>query len=80
MKSKIYMKLLFFLITIIFLILTIISIQTTYARYVTALTARSKVELGRWLILVNNQNVIDDSDISDIVIPEFSMNNEYITV
>lgn len=79
MKSKFNIKLLFFLLTLLFLIITIISIRTTYARYVTSLTATSYVELGRWLILVNNQNIIENSDISDIITPVFSADSEYIT-
>jgi len=78
MKSKLYIKILLFIFTLIFLWLTIFSIQSTYARYITSLTASSTVELGRWLILVNNQNVLEGSDISEFVFPEYSANLDYI--
>lgn len=77
MKSKINIKLLFFLATIISLILTIISIRTTYARYVTSLTTKSYVELGKWLILVNNQDITNNSDVSSVVTPVFTT-SDYI--
>ena len=78
MSLKINKKLLLFFLAIIFLILAIITIRTTYARYVTALTAKSTVELGSWLILVNNQNILNNSNVSDWVFPSFNENTEYI--
>jgi hypothetical protein len=78
MKSKFNIKLLFLILTLIFLIATIILIRTTYARYVTSLTTTSYVELGKWLIFVNDQNIIENSDISDIITPVFTTNSEYI--
>lgn len=78
MKSKINIKTLFFLLSILFLILTIFLIQFTYARYITALTAKSYVEMGSWLIRVNNQNIIENSDVSDVITPVFDSNPQYI--
>lgn len=51
---------------------------STYARYLTALTATSTVELGSWLIKVNNQNIIENADLSEKIIPVFESNPEYI--
>ena len=78
MNSKINMKLLFFLFSIIFLVLAIISIRTTYARYITSLTAGGSVELGTWLVLVNNQNVMENSDLSNTITPNFNIESSYI--
>ena len=78
MKLNINKKFSFFVISVIFLVLTIISIQITYARYVTSLTAKSTVELGSWLIRVNNQNIMENSDISAVVTPIFD-SSEYIS-
>lgn len=78
MNFKINKKSLFFYLGILFLILVIITIQSTYARYVTSLQAKSTVELGSWLILVNNQNIIENSDVSDTIVPIFNTNSEYI--
>ncbi len=78
MKSRINIKLFFFILTILFVILTIFLVRSTYARYITSLTAKSYVKLGSWLIFVNNQNIIQNSDVSDKVIPIFNSNTEYI--
>ena len=77
MKSKINIKLLFFLTALICLILTILTIRTTYARYITSLTAKSYIEMGRWLIRVNDQNIMQNSDISGVITPTFA-DSEYI--
>lgn len=79
MNLKVNKKLLFFILTIIFLILAIITIRSTYARYVTSLTATSTVELGSWYILVNNQNIMDNSDFSSRITPIFNENSDYIS-
>lgn len=79
MKSKINIKLLFLILALLFLVLAIISISTTYARYVTSLTAGGSVELGRWLITVNNQNIIENADLSNKITPIFNEDSEYIT-
>lgn len=78
MSLKINKKLLFFVVAIFFLVLAIITIRTTYARYVTSLATKSTVELGSWFILVNNQNILDNSNVSDWVFPSFNENTEYI--
>lgn len=78
MKYKFNKKILFFIITSIFLVLTIFLISSTYARYITSLTANSTVELGSWLISVNNQNILQNSDVSEVITPEFNSDSEYI--
>ena len=77
-EIKLHPALLFFVLTIIFLILAIITIQSTYARYVTALTATSSIELGTWSFSINNQNIMENSDISSTVVPIFNEDSEYI--
>lgn len=78
MKYKLNLKLLFFILTLSFLLVTVFFMYSTYARYVTALTATSTVELGSWLIEVNNQNIIENSDLSEKIVPVFESNPEYI--
>lgn len=84
MRVKLNVKLLFFILAILFLILAIITIRGTYARYVTALTAEGSAELGKWLITVNEQNIIENSNLSNTIVPVFnkpdedSENSEYI--
>lgn len=78
MNFKINKKILFFFFGMFFLAITIFLIQATYARYVTALTAKSTVEMGSWLIRVNNQNILQNSDLSEIITPVFNSDSEYI--
>lgn len=78
MKFKFNIKLFFLFLTILFFILTAFLINNTFARYITSLTATSTVEMGRWLILVNNQNIIENSNLSERIIPVFNSNPTYI--
>lgn len=75
---KFNIKLCTFILAIFFFLFSVYLIYTTYARYVTALTATSTVELGSWMIEVNNQNIIENSDLSEKIIPIFNSNTEYI--
>lgn len=76
---KISKKLIVLILAFIFLILTVISIQTTYARFVTALTARSYVEIGSWLLRVNDQNIIEETDFSSTLTPVFEVRGDLIS-
>lgn len=78
MKFKFNIKFSFFILTVLFLILTIFLISSTFARYITALTATSTVEMGSWSILVNNQNIIENANLSERIIPVFNSNPTYI--
>ena len=78
MKFKFNIKFSFFILTVLFLILTIFLISSTFARYITALTATSTVEMGSWSILVNNQNIIENANLSEHIIPVFNSNPTYI--
>ena len=78
MKLKFNIKLCFFLLTILFFILTMFLINTTFARYITSLTTTSTVEMGKWLILVNEQNIMENSNLSEHIIPVFNSNPTYI--
>lgn len=78
MKFKFNIKFSFFILTILFFILTIFLINSTFARYLTALTATSTVEFGSWSILVNDQNIIENTNLSEFIIPVFNSNPTYI--
>ena len=78
MKFKFNIKLYFFILAILFLILTVFLINSTFARYITALTTTSTVEMGRWSILVNNQNIMENSNLSERITPVFNSNPNYI--
>ena len=75
---KFNIKFCFFILTCIFLIFTVFLINSTFARYITALTATSTVEMGTWSIIVNNQNVVENSNLSECITPIFNSNPTYI--
>jgi len=76
MKSKINIKLLFFLLAIFFLILALITIRSTYARYITSVASGGSAELGSWFITVNEQDIINNSDLSNTIVPVLNKANE----
>jgi len=76
MKSKINIKLLFFLFALLFLVLAIITIRSTYARYITSVASGGSAEMGSWFITVNNQDILTNSDLSNIIIPVLNKANE----
>jgi len=77
-KFKFNKKLLILLCSFIFLAFSIISIRDTYARYVTSLTTKSHVELGRWLLTVNNHNIMENSDFSAAISPLLNTSTDYM--
>ena len=52
-------------------------IQTTYAKYVSSAEANSNINIARWSITVNNQDVIQNSNFTNSLSPVFN-NNQYI--
>lgn len=66
----------FLMLACVWFIITFSVIQTTYAKYVTNLNANANISISYWNILVNNQNINENSDISavmSVVLP----GNEY---
>jgi len=64
-------KKLVLLLAVISLAICISLIQSTYAKYVTQADANASLTIARWNILVNNQDVIAESDFSDVITPAF---------
>lgn len=48
----------------VWFIISFTVIQTTYAKYVTNLDANANIAISYWNILVNNQDIIQNSDLS----------------
>lgn len=46
-------------------------IQSTYAKYVTSATGTTNLTIARWKIVVNNQDVTNNSDFSSTITPAF---------
>lgn len=57
----------FLMMACIWFIITFSVIQTTYAKYVTNLNANANISISYWNILVNNQNITENSDLSAVM-------------
>ena len=57
MKRKV-----FFFITVLWLITSVLVIQSTYAKYLTTLSSEGSFDLASWEIVLNNQDIINNSN------------------
>ena len=74
-KNLITKKKAFLLLACIWLIISLSVVQTTYAKYVTNLDANANIAISYWNILVNNQNIVENPDITATMTPVFSGND-----
>lgn len=56
------------------LLLLINMMQETYAKYVSSADASSNFTIARWSFLVNTQDVLNNSDFSNTIVPVFENN------
>ncbi len=57
----------------IWILITFMVIHTTYAKYVTVLPANANVDITSWNLILNNQDITNESDFSEnlnLVFPE----------
>ena len=57
MKRKV-----FFFITVLWLITSVLVIQSTYAKYLTSLSSEGSINVASWDIALNNQDIINNSN------------------
>lgn len=57
----------FLMLACVWFIITFSVIQTTYAKYVTNLNANANISISYWNIVVNTQNILENSDISSVM-------------
>ena len=67
-------KKLILLLAFIFLIITIILVVQTYAKYLSSASGETTVSIARWNIKVNNLSVTENTDISGTIAPVFPGN------
>ena len=46
--------------------------QDTYAKYVSSATENAELTIARWSILINNQDVVNESNFTDTISPVFN--------
>lgn len=65
-----FKKILFF-ISILIIILTLVFIAQTYAKYLTSTSGTASIPVAKWNIVINNQSIKNNSDISSSIVPVF---------
>ena len=68
---KIKKKIVFF-VALMSLFYLITLVQDTYAKYVTSTDATADFTIARWNILINDQDILQNSNFSDTIEPVFS--------
>ncbi len=71
MKIKFKRKMLFF-VALISLFYCVSIMQDTYGKYLTSADANTELTIARWQILVNTQDIVNNSDFSEVVVPTFN--------
>ena len=64
MKMKFKRKMLFF-VALISLFYCVSIMQDTYGKYLTSAEANAELTIARWSILVNSQDIVNNSNFSD---------------
>ncbi len=67
---KLKRKIIFFL-ALMSLFYCITLMQDTYAKYVSSAEANATLTIARWNILINNQDILQNSNFSSTITPEF---------
>ena len=68
-----FKKILFF-ISILLISLTLMLIAQTYAKYLTSTSGTASIPVAKWNIVLNNQSIKNNSDISSSIVPVFPGN------
>lgn len=62
-------------VALISLLYCVSLIQSTYAKYITSADANANISIARWNVLVNGQDVKNNSDFSSKITPVFAGND-----
>lgn len=63
------------LLSFIFLIISLSTIKNTYAKYITSASGDANIQIARWKILINNQDVVEQKEITNVITPIFEGTN-----
>ena len=63
-----------FLLALLALFYCVSLIQSTYAKYLSTADADTNITIARWNVLVNNQDIIQNSNFSEVLEPTFTGN------
>ena len=68
-------KKILFCLSCIFLIISLSVIKSTFAKYITSAVGDANINIARWKILVNNQDVVQNKELSNVITPVFDGND-----
>ena len=68
-------KKLLFCISCLFLIISLSVIKNTYAKYITSADGDANINIARWKIIVNNQDIEQNKELSNVITPVFDGND-----
>lgn len=68
-------KKILFCFSCIFLIISLSVIKSTFAKYITSADGDANIDIARWKILVNNQDVVQNKELSNVITPVFDGND-----
>ena len=68
-------KKLLYCISCLFLIISLSVIKNTYAKYITSADGDANINIARWKILVNNQDIEQNKELSNVITPVFDGND-----
>ena len=69
MKTK---KKIIFFVALLSLLYCISIMQDTYAKYLSSATENAELTIARWSILINDQDVVNESNFTDTISPVFA--------
>ena len=72
MKDNKFIKI---MMLIVIISLLFIIIRTTYSKYVSSQDDSAKMDISKWHILINDQNITDNSDFTETLQVEFDSNS-----
>lgn len=70
-------RFIFLILACIFILISLYFINTIYGKYLTSASGTAVMPISRWNITINNQQIKNNSDITNIIIPTFP-GNDYI--
>lgn len=73
-KEIIYKKI-YFSLFMLCLSISLFTIKDTYAKYITSTNGDANINIARWKIIVNNQDISQNKELSNVITPIFEGND-----
>ena len=67
-----------FILACLWLIITFMVIKATYAKYLSSIDSNANIHISGWKIILNNQDIMQNSDFSENIDLIFPGNDYYI--